>query len=253
MAKKLKATGPVEKVQPIALTPAPKRGRAAKPVEPPRTYTAAQKQEARERLELAHDELLSLQGQMRNKAGQVAKLVAECAKIQTVSKKTLRWGLENRKRDAAEIDMETKERNRVAQFFGLKLGTQLGLFEGPEGTTSLATQIEIDANAAKGGKDLAGSQTSIDSAKHQGKIDGERGDYKNAFDEGSPEFLAYDAEYKAAQIKLAAGPASESSGEGEGADAADEGEKLEAGVATVKALRAKLPKKLPAAAAATAH
>ena len=251
MAKKLKATGPVEKAQPIALTPAPKRGRAAKPVEPPRTYTAAQKQEARERLELAHDEYLSLQGQLRNKGGQVSKLIAECAKIETISKKSLRWGLENRKKDAAEIDAETKERNRSAQFFGLKLGTQLGLFEGPEGTTSLATQIEIEANAAKGGKGLAGSQVSIDSAKHQGKIDGERGAYQNAFDEGSPEFLAYDAEYKAAQIKLAAGP---DGGEGgEGADATDEGEKLEATVATVKAMRAKLPKKLPAASAATAH
>jgi hypothetical protein len=249
MAKKLKATGPVEKAEPIALTPAPKRGRAAKPVEPPRTYTAAQKQEARERLELAHDELLSLQGSLRNKAGQVAKLVAECAKIEAVSKKTLRWGLENRKRDAAEIDMETKERNRVAQFFGLKLGTQLGLFEGPEGTTSLATQIEIDANVAKGGKGLAGSQASIDSAKHQGKIDGGRGEYKNAFDEGSPEFLAYDAEYRAAQAKLAEGPDAGEGGESEGGEAAA----LEGTVATVKAMRAKLPKKIPAAAAATAH
>ena len=206
MAKKLTAAGPKERAQPIALTPAPKRGKAAKPVEPPRTYTEAQKREARERLEVMHEEMLSAQGAMRNKAGQLKKLVAECASIEGISQSAIRWGLANRKRDAAEIDNETRERTRAARFLNIKIGTQLGLFDTGEAKgRSVGDQVERDRHAAKGGTGKPASKASIEAAKKQGALDGKLGKGFNCkHADGSPEFLAYSASYSTEQAALAA-------------------------------------------------
>lgn len=205
MSKKLKAAGVVER-KTLATTPVPKRGKAAKPVEPPRVYTAAQKKEARERLEICHDELGAIQGSLRNKAGQMKKLVAECASVEGVSQASIRWALSNRKRDPQEIDNETRERTRAARFFNIKIGTQLGLFDTGEGKgRSVGDQVERDENASRGGTGKAASKASIEAAKKQGASDGKLGKGFNCkHPDGSPEYLGYAGAYRSEQEALAA-------------------------------------------------
>jgi len=205
MAQKLKASGPV--ANPVGSTETkPKKKKADKVVEPARVYTADEKRETIERGRIQYDEILSLQGSMRNKSGQFSKTIADIAKMTGVSKAQVKWGFVAAKRDAAEIDAETKERNVIARLMGIKIGTQLGLFESEDGARSVGDQLERDAHAAKGGKGKAGTKASIDVAKFQGTKDGKDGTgYKNAYPEGSPEHLAYDGTYKDAQRKLAAG------------------------------------------------
>lgn len=201
MATKLKATGPVS-------NPAPKetkaRKKADKVVEPARVYTADEKAEAIERATIQFDEMESIKGSLRNKSGHLSKTVADIAKMTGVSKAQVMWGLRAKKRDAAEIDAETKERNLIARLMGIKIGTQLGLFEAEDGKRSVGDQVERDAHAAKGGKGKQGTKASIDVAKYQGAQDGKSGvGYKNAYPDGSPEMLAYKGSYEAAQRTIA--------------------------------------------------
>lgn len=206
MAKKLTAAGPKEKAEPIKLTAAPKRGPKAKAIEPPRTYTAAQKDEARERCEIAADELGAIQGQLRNKAGQLKKHIAECAKVAGVSTAAIRRALAMRKRDVAEIDNETKETTRAAHFFKVKIGTQLGLFDDGAGKKrSVGDQVERDNNAKAGGEGKPSSATSIAAAKKAGGLAGKLGKgFSHNFPPGSPEALAWEASYRTEQEALAA-------------------------------------------------
>lgn len=202
MAKKLTAKGPAESAAPGET----KKGRKAKVPEPARTYTEAQKREALEMLEAQHNDMEAAKATLTRANGRYRKQLKETAKILGKETSDLLWLLAARKREPEDIDRETRRRNELARFAGLKIGTQLGMFDAGEGETrSIGDQVERDQHAAKGGNGKPGSTEAIDLAKTQGDADGRSGKgYQNFYDDGSPEFLAYKATYEAAQAELAA-------------------------------------------------
>ncbi|MBN9497840.1 MAG: hypothetical protein J0H39_13875 [Alphaproteobacteria bacterium] len=236
MAKKLTAKGPTEGAAPAETT---KKGRKAKAPEPARSYTEEQKREALEMLEAQHNDMEAAKATMTRANGRYRKQLKETAKILGKETADLVWLLAARKREPEDIDRETRRRNELARFAGLKIGTQLGMFEAAPGETrSIGDQVERDAHMAKGGNGAPGSTEAIERAKSQGDADGRNGKgYQNFYDDGSPEFLAYKASYEAAQIELA------------GALKGDD-DQLVDDIAKVNKLRAKLPKTPPAAQAA---
>lgn len=237
MATKLTAAGPKTDAD-----PAPKRGRKAKPAEPARVYTDEQRREALQMLEAKHAELETAKAAMSRVNGAYRKQLKEAAKILGQETADLIWLLAAKKRDAGDIDRETRRRNELARFAGLKLGTQLGLFEVEGGEKrSIGDQVERDAHAAKGGKSKPGDGESIALAKQQGTADGGAGKtYQNFYDDGTPEALAYQGAYADAQKALAMGLGG----------AADPDAQLAAGVAAVNDIRKRSRAKAGAAPAA---
>lgn len=70
------------------------------------------------------------------------------------------WWLANVNRDPAEIDAETKRRNRVAKAMGLPIGTQLGLWEDEDGTkTTVASAVDQAQLAGNGNGQQGGGFT----------------------------------------------------------------------------------------------
>lgn len=201
MARKLTAAGPKDET---VAAPA-KKGRKAKAVEAPQTYTEQQKREALEFLEGKHADLEAAKATLTRANGAYRKQLKETAKVLGKETSDLLWLLTAKKRGAEDIDRETRRRNELARFAGLKLGTQLGLFEAEGGEKrSIGDQVERDAHAAKGGAGKAGDAESIARAKQQGTADGGSGKgYQNFYDDGSPEFLAYKASFEAAASAIA--------------------------------------------------
>jgi len=164
-----------------------KRGRPRKPKvkDTLRAYSDAEKDEARQRLNDAHDLQLSIHGQLRNQAKAVTKGIAEVAKMTGEEKGAVRWGVENRKRDPKEIDAEHRARTRIARFFKIPIGTQIGLFD--DGAT-VAAKIE-NADAA-----------AIEATKQAGYAAGRAGfDLEHKHAEGSPAALAFEVEWRRGQ------------------------------------------------------
>jgi len=60
-----------------------------------------------------------------------------------VSAQALSWYMANRERDPAEIDRETKERNRIAKVMALPIGTQLGFLDDGQTVASAVDQAKI--------------------------------------------------------------------------------------------------------------
>lgn len=164
-----------------------KSGRPRKPKvkDTLRSYTDAEKAEAKQRLCDAHDLQLSTHGLLRNQAKEVTKAIAEVATMTGEPKKSVRWGLENRKRPPAEIDSENRSRTRIAKFFGLAIGTQIGMFDDGK---SVADKVEI-ADAQQ-----------VDHAKEAGYAAGKAGaDLEHNHAEGSPAALAFEVEWRRGQ------------------------------------------------------
>lgn len=101
-----------------------------------------------------------------------------------VSAQALSWYMANRERDPAEIDRETKERNRVARVMALPIGTQLGLLE--DGATVAGAVDQAKIAEAEGASDLSAHDQGRQAAM-QGKGIG-----TNPFPEGSDEFEEFE-------------------------------------------------------------
>jgi ribosome modulation factor len=172
-----------------------RKGRPRKPKvkDTLRKYTEAEQAEARQRLCDAHDQQLSTHGLLRSQAKTVTKAIAEVATMTGTSKKSVRWGLENRKRPPSEIDAETRERTRVAKYFGMPIGTQLGIdFDG----RSVADKVETDGASDE-------FVSSIERASQEGHAAGAAGrDQEHTYEGGSPEELAYAAGWRAGQEEI---------------------------------------------------
>lgn len=173
--------------------PAPRRGgrpRKPKVRDTMRSFTDQEKLEAKNRAITAHSEYLSKQGEMRNQAKAVTAAIKEVASMTGMSKKSVRWALENRRREPSEIDAETRERTRMAQFFGMPIGSQLGLdLDGK----SIADKLETAEQPADG-------MSSTERAHAQGYAVGKAaGDPQHDYEEGSPEELAYTAGWRQGQ------------------------------------------------------
>ncbi|MCA3246945.1 MAG: hypothetical protein ING19_20735 [Azospirillum sp.] len=204
MARKLTAAGPKDQ----AAAPATgKKGRKAKAVEAPQIYTEQQKREALEFLEAKHADLEAAKATLTRANGSYRKQLKEAAKVLGKETADLVWLMSAKKREPEDIDRETRRRNELARFAGLKLGTQLGLFEADGGEKrSIGDQVERDVHAARGGAGKAGDAESIARAKQQGTADGGSGKgYQNFYEDGSPEFLAYKGSFEAAVAQIAGG------------------------------------------------
>lgn len=172
--------------------PARGRGRPRKPKvkDALRSYSDQEKTEAKNRAITAYTEYLSAQGTMRNRAKAVTSTIKEVATMTGMSKAAVRWALENRQRDPKDIDTETRERTRMALFFGMPIGTQLGMeFDGQ----SVAEKLETGEQPTDG-------MSSTERAHAQGYAVGKAaGDKQHDYDEGSPEELAYTAGWRQGQ------------------------------------------------------
>lgn len=172
--------------------PAPRRGRPRKPKvkDSLRSFTDQEKVEAKNRAITAYADYLSKQGEMRNAAKGVTAAIKEVASMTGATKKSVRWALENRRREPSEIDAETRERTRIAQFFGMPIGSQLGLdLDGK----SVAEKLET-------GEQPIDAMSSTERAHAMGYAVGKAaGDPQHDFDEGSPEELAYTAGWRQGQ------------------------------------------------------
>lgn len=164
----------------------PGRPRRPKVKDTIRTYTEQEKTEAKNRAITAYAEYLSKQGAMRNSAKAVTAAIKEIATMTGDSKKAVRWALENRNREPKDIDAETRERTRMAQFFGMPIGSQLGLFADGE---SVASKVE-------GGNGAMSTEESLKRARLDGVQAGLDGKSREAGNPhqvvGSPEYLAWD-------------------------------------------------------------
>lgn len=98
----------------------------------------------------------------------LSKEIAACAKVTGFEKDDIKWGLEQRERPVEEIDAETRRRTRIAGYFKMKIGGQLGLLE--DGT-SVADMSERDKLKDSDPQILAaceaqGQQAGIDGANY---------------------------------------------------------------------------------------
>lgn len=94
------------------------------------------------------------------------------AKADGCSTGAITWYLKAKKRDPQEIDIETRERNRIAKLMALPIGTQLGFLDGQ---ISIADALEdelVDPQAegraahTRGVSREANPYTPIDSRQH---------------------------------------------------------------------------------------
>lgn len=90
------------------------------------------------RARVAHTELDRTRKEMQSTNG-VYRQILKDAKKAGVAGEDIIWYIAAVERDPAEIDAETKRRNRLAQVMGLPIGTQLGMFD--DGTT-VATAVD---------------------------------------------------------------------------------------------------------------
>lgn len=135
---------------------------------PAQVASDAQKREAMDRLVEAAKKRDLKKKDFDAAASSYRALVREACKITGYSKEAVSWYMESRNRDVAEIDAETRERNRIAQFMNLPIGSQLGMFADGKSVAS-QTPTERDATKDKDPQVLAaceaqGMQASLDGA-----------------------------------------------------------------------------------------
>ena len=127
-------------------------------------------------------------------------------KAEGVNIDMVREALKLRKRDPADVSKDFRDLNRMLVLMELPVGTQLGLFEG----VTVATAIENRQRAAA--KPISTSDT-IAAASEAGMKAGVAAKNRtdNPHEDGSPEFLAWDANWIAGQRQHAAklGPVSQ--------------------------------------------
>lgn len=103
-----------------------------------------------------------------------------------VSAQALSWYMANRERDPAEIDRETKERNRVAKVMSLPIGTQLGLLDDGSTVAGAVDQAKIreaETGSAEPPYDQ-GKQAALDGKTLSANPFAEESDDWNAFEKG---------------------------------------------------------------------
>lgn len=108
------------------------------------------------------------------------------------------WYVASRARDVRDIDAATRRRTRLAAVMGLPIGSQLGLFDDGETAATKAEHEQI----AKNNTSLS-TEKSIAAAREAGRRHGLEGKSRvDTYADGSPEQLAYDAAWTAAQAEL---------------------------------------------------
>lgn len=106
------------------------------------------------------------------------------------------WWLNNKDRDPAEIDRETRARNRIARLMGMPIGTQLGLLDDD---VTVATAVDNDANQQQGMVDA----DDLDGAEAQGLEAGEaaKPSTECPYEEGSPREIRWMVGHSKGQAK----------------------------------------------------
>lgn len=97
----------------------------------------------------------------------LGKAIKKAAEITGFDKEAIGWWVKNRERDAAEIDRETRERNKVAVYMDMPIGGQLGLLASGESVAS-ARPSERDAKKDADPQILAAAEAQ----GHQAGTDG---------------------------------------------------------------------------------
>lgn len=100
------------------------------------------------RARVAHTSLEAARKEMQSANG-VYRQILKDAKKAGVTGEDIIWWIGAVERDPADIDAETKRRNRLAQVMGLPIGTQLGMFD--DGTTVATAVDQAKLPKANGG------------------------------------------------------------------------------------------------------
>lgn len=89
---------------------------------------------------------MAIKGRLETLQGEY-RAALKLAKTDGVSSRAISWYLAARKRDPENIDMETRERNRIARLMALPIGTQLGFLDGQHSIADDIMEEAVDAQA----------------------------------------------------------------------------------------------------------
>lgn len=128
---------------PAAQAEAPKRGRGRpRNPAPPSNVTDETIRQHVAKCLTAHGEMQTARDELSQKTGAYRAKLKD-AKKAGVDPDTITWYIAARRREPADIDRETRDRNRMARIMGLPIGTQLGLdFTGKGEVVTVATQVD---------------------------------------------------------------------------------------------------------------
>lgn len=158
-----------------------------------------------------HRELEATQAAMKEAQGRYRAGLKAC-KSCGIAPDDVTWYIKTKKRDVADVDSETRSRNRIAQLMGLPLGGQLGLFD--DGST-VAAKVDAQQIAEKSAGalgivsigDLADAENAGEAASQAGKFSTD-----NPHEDGSPLGIRWkqgwlkDQEAKAQKMGAGAAP-----------------------------------------------
>lgn len=141
----------------------------------------------------AYDAMAAMQDKVTKLRGKYRAKLKD-AKALGVDPDAIRAYIKDRERDPLEVDRELRDRMRVARLMGLPIGTQLSIFENGASPASHVDTAEISKRLVK-------------EAAKLGKKHGSEGKEHNGGNFGTNQAAseAYDAAYKKAQAKNAAG------------------------------------------------
>ncbi len=161
--KNTRAAAPAKKT--AAKGRAPAKGKGPTVATQAQVASPQQIQEAVDRVIEKHDELVAADKTRFTRNQTLGKEITACAKVTGFEKDDIKWALTQRLRKPEEIDAETRRRTRIAGYFNMKIGGQLGLLED-------GTSVAARAEKAERGDTSPQALTAAEAQGHQAAMDG---------------------------------------------------------------------------------